>query len=109
LTAEIDAKDKDPRFWLLHGPGRETEFRRGWTKETRPLVANTLGSDVLNTAQGQAFLLMLLQLLAPFPEARQAIPAALFAQHRHHPPLPAELQIIGQDPAVTDKADHKSS
>src|SRR5262245_38146551 len=41
IMAEMQVQKKDPRFWLLKGPGRETPDRPGWCRETTPLV----GSD----------------------------------------------------------------
>lgn len=35
FMAESELRRKQPRYWLLHGPGRETEQRPGWTAPPR--------------------------------------------------------------------------
>src|SRR5262249_37646283 len=35
LIAELAVHDKDPKFWLTHGPGKPTAQAPGWTGEVR--------------------------------------------------------------------------
>ena len=39
LSAEIEARQKDPRYWLSHGPGREAPGAPGWTMPVRAAAA----------------------------------------------------------------------
>ncbi len=39
LKAEIEAREKDPRFWLIHGPARETADSPGWASQVKPASA----------------------------------------------------------------------
>jgi hypothetical protein len=36
LRAELDIFENQPRIWLQHGPGRETETSTGWTTAVKP-------------------------------------------------------------------------
>src|SRR5438445_5204471 len=35
LVAELAVHEKDPKFWLTHGPGKERPRHPGWTGEVR--------------------------------------------------------------------------
>jgi hypothetical protein len=36
LSAELETRKNDPRFWLRHGPGREKAGTPGWANPTKP-------------------------------------------------------------------------
>jgi hypothetical protein len=70
LKAEIAVYKKDPKSWLMNGPGKETAETPGWSSPVRPSsqkrAEDRAGLEQAKLAAG------LLQALAPFPEARVA-------------------------------------
>jgi hypothetical protein len=84
LIAELAVHDKDPKYWLTHGPGKETARNPGWTGEVRPSATQDAAPEAGATdAQWQALYTGLLHALAEFPEARLAVAKAL----QEHTPL----------------------
>ena len=74
LSAEMDTKKLDPRFWLTHGPGREKAAAPGWTNP--PSARRGAKKERATRILTKEFLEMLspiLQAVADFPEAREAI------------------------------------
>ena len=76
--SEVALRQKDPKAWLLNGPGKNSDNLPGWSmpvkgqaKPQRP------GAGVLLQAEMQTLLGSLLDVLAPYPEARAALAAAL--------------------------------
>ena len=41
LIQERAVYEKEPRFWLSHGPGRESQDFPGWSSEVKPVEAVT--------------------------------------------------------------------
>jgi hypothetical protein len=79
LKAEINTCDADPRFWLRHGPGKETRQAPGWAALAKPCFGaggDEIGS-VLQSAGFRAMLAAVLRALEPYPEARLAAAEAL--------------------------------
>jgi hypothetical protein len=74
VLAEHAIYEKDPKFWLGHGPGKETDECPGWTGE-RP--AARINSVPDSSADWYTLWPELDKVLAAFPEARKAIAAAL--------------------------------
>ena len=77
LTAEMEVHRKDPRLWLRAGPGQESPRADGWTSFVRPQAR---GADKSNLFAAPAFLQLVATLrsvLAPHPEALQAITKAM--------------------------------
>jgi hypothetical protein len=71
LGAEIAALKDKPMDWLKSGPGKEAKDRPGWTTTVKPFLADgTTSGDPLLRAQVQALVARLLDVLAPYPEAR---------------------------------------
>lgn len=74
--AEIALRHNDPKAWLLNGPGKDSDSLPGWTtpvkSDAKPDAANALPES-----QMQALIASLLEVLAPYPEARAALAAAL--------------------------------
>ena len=78
LIAELAVHEKDPKFWLTHGPGKETAHNPGWTGEVKPTGREDSGPVADDAdAQWQALYTVLMQALAEFPEARLAVAQAL--------------------------------
>jgi hypothetical protein len=77
LKAEMETYEADPRFWLRHGPGKETRQAPGWSALAKPVFET--GSDageLLASREFQAILTQLMGGLNRFPEAR-AVAAAI--------------------------------
>jgi hypothetical protein len=83
LKAEMTVYDADPRFWLRHGPGKETRHAPGWSALAKP-VSDTgdSGKDLLNSPEIQAALAAVMGALHDLPEARVAVAQALDALDR---------------------------
>jgi hypothetical protein len=77
LVAELAVHEKDPKFWLTHGPGKETAHNPGWTGEVKPANAQESADTDNTNAQWQALYTILMRALAEFPEARLAVAQAL--------------------------------
>jgi hypothetical protein len=76
LKVEMEMREDDPKFWLCHGPGRETRTRVGWTTATKPLFdAAGPESNPLDSPEFREWLSQLLELLTPFPDLRAAASA----------------------------------
>ncbi len=79
LNAEIQTHGKDPRLWLRSGPGRETAAAVGWTTFVRPRARKARRSGRLLSPAFLRFLADLRNVLAPFPEALDAVTKNLTA------------------------------
>lgn len=79
LKAEMGVYEADIRFWLRHGPGKETRHLPGWSAPPRAVFeAEGRGeSDWLNSPNGQALVAALMRALEVFPEARVAAAEAI--------------------------------
>jgi hypothetical protein len=78
IYAETSVFRGDPLAWLKHGPGKEGTDRPGWSALVRAHAAQEgqAADDLLNPMFQEHFA-TILQALAPFPEARVAVAAAL--------------------------------
>jgi hypothetical protein len=73
-SAESELRAKDPRFWLKHGPGRETFDYPGWAAEVKPAdVRDPYALPPLDGPEWNALCFKMLSALAGFPDARQAL------------------------------------
>jgi hypothetical protein len=74
LSAEVDTRKSDPRFWLTHGPGREKSGAPGWTNPPpgRTISKKERAGRIL-TKEFLEMLEPVLQALAGFPDAREAV------------------------------------
>ncbi len=80
LRSEIKVREKDLKFWLLSGPGKERPGCPGWTTAVKGLPPRDEAALNLFADPALAGLLeTLLAALAPFPEARRAAVEALRA------------------------------
>jgi hypothetical protein len=78
LAAEIKAFQDDPVTWLKQGPGKETADSPGWTTTVKPIIRE--GNQTINvllSPEMQGVFAAILQVLAPYPEARAAVAQAL--------------------------------
>jgi hypothetical protein len=76
LTAELAAFKGRPFDWLRSGPGKETARNPGWTATAR--AAPRRGGRGRNSVDG--LVTALLEVLAPYPDARAAVAAALLPE-----------------------------
>ncbi|HMF14192.1 MAG TPA: hypothetical protein VKE94_17875 [Gemmataceae bacterium] len=79
LKAEMAVFEADPRFWLRHGPGKETRHAPGWSALAKPVfgAGGDGGANLLASRELQAILTEVSRALEPYPEARAATAAAL--------------------------------
>ena len=78
LVAELAVHEKDPKYWLTHGPGKETGHNPGWTGEVKPSgTQETAGQAGTTDVQWQTLYGLLMHALAEYPEARLAVAQAL--------------------------------
>ncbi len=78
LLSELAICKKDPKFWLSHGPGRETLDNAGWTTLVRPRVRQEAGEDPIEIAR--ALCIWMMEALTPFPEARLKVAELIMAK-----------------------------
>ena len=79
LAAEIRVHREAALAWLRQGPGKERPDNPGWTQAVPPprVVETNQQINVLCSPELQGVIAALLQVLAPFPEARVAVAKAL--------------------------------
>ncbi len=74
LFAEIELRQKDPKFWLTRGPGKETVDFPGWSKEVKPQLPVTSNTQInLLAPEAGPTWDLIMRSLAAFPEARAAL------------------------------------
>ena len=67
-----------PKVWLLNGPGKNSDSLPGWSTPVKGQPKSEKQTiNVLLERQTQTLLKLLLEVLAPFPEARTALAAML--------------------------------
>jgi hypothetical protein len=93
LLSELAVCKKDPKFWLSHGPGRETVDNVGWTTPVRANVGQEAQEDPIETSR--AFCSWMMEALAPYPDARLKIAEWIVA----NPPPAAREKHDSQRPA----------
>lgn len=78
LKAEMKAMEEDPRFWLKNGPGKEKPDSPGWAAMVRPMIGgNTNTINLFGSPDFIQFMATLRNVLAPFPQALDALSRAL--------------------------------
>jgi hypothetical protein len=93
VMAEIDARKEDVRFWLKNGPGKEQPDNPGWAAMVRPLLTGTNQTiNLFSSRDFLAFMATLRAVLAPYPEALQALSIAL------DKPQEPEITFLRQPP-----------
>ena len=87
IATEVEARQKDPRFWLKHGPGRERPGYPGWSNPATGGMPPAEGSaSVLDSVEVRALLNEMLTVLEEFPEARARMITALQKVKATQPP-----------------------
>ncbi len=72
LMAELAVFDKDPKYWLGHGPGKETPDNPGWTAEGKSIAkAEEAGRSA--EPDSPTLVQLVLQALSDFPEVRLVV------------------------------------
>jgi hypothetical protein len=78
LLAEARVYDKDPKTWLLSGPGKEQADCPGWSATVKAVPRRSRSEVNLLADPRLADLVQnILKALEGFPDARQAVAAAL--------------------------------
>jgi hypothetical protein len=72
LRAEMDIFENQPRIWLQHGPGRETDASTGWTTAVKP-SASRRGPKTIDEIGLTRFLAEVRERLKSFPEAQASV------------------------------------
>jgi hypothetical protein len=93
LLSELAVCKKDPKFWLSHGPGRETAELVGWTQPVRAQPKQRNAGDPLEACR--ALCSWVMDALAPYPEARVKLAEQMAAN-----PPPGEQDKKGASPSV---------
>jgi hypothetical protein len=77
IKAEVEVFRKVPALWLRHGPGRETLEALGWSAPAKPvgLTGDSVRAPTL--AEMAPVLAFIESVLAPFPEAMNAVFGAI--------------------------------
>jgi len=74
LSAEVETRKLDPKFWLTHGPGREQATLPGWTNPPSNRASQkNKGTSAILSGDFLQLLSPILEALVPFPEARSAV------------------------------------
>jgi hypothetical protein len=74
LRAEMEIFENQPRIWLQHGPGRETETSVGWTTAVKPSASRGKSGSFDEKLVGP-LLAKVHDSLRPFPEASECVSA----------------------------------
>src|SRR5437660_9962673 len=78
ILQERAVYEKDAKYWLAHGPGKETPGNPGWTGEVRPVSLENASSRLEPArSEWETILSTIRQALASFPEAQIAVAQAL--------------------------------
>jgi len=77
LLAEKAVYDKEPKIWLIHGPGRETDACPGWSISVKPAELSLEGRNALLDPEVLHALRIVANVLADFPEARLEVARVL--------------------------------
>src|SRR5262249_34857327 len=73
VAAERVAFKEKPMDWLKSGPGRDSAEVPGWAAPARPGRRDSAARDALAGPEVQELIAAMLQVLAPYPEARAAL------------------------------------
>ncbi len=75
LLAELAVAKKDPKFWLISGPGRDLPASPGWARPSAAVVEADAAED--SAEHLHQTLQLVATSLQPHPEASQAVTDAL--------------------------------
>jgi hypothetical protein len=79
LCAEMAVYKDEPKIWLIHGPGRETDDQPGWSVSVKPSEAAAQERNALCDPELMALFRAILHALTPFPEARGKVAEVLMS------------------------------
>jgi hypothetical protein len=79
LRAEAASYEKNPKLWLVNGPGRETEEQPGWSVPVKPTDVGAEGHNALLDPQLMAIFRTVMEVLEPYPEASSKVAQALIS------------------------------
>jgi hypothetical protein len=79
LRAEMDIFENQPRIWLQHGPGRETDESTGWTTAVKP-SASRRGPKAIGEIAFGRLQRVVLERLKPWPDIRESVGRDLEAE-----------------------------
>ena len=77
LSAEITVFKDDPKVWLEHGPGRETEGNPGWSVAVKPMEGSAEKRNILLDPELMQLFRTLMEIMTPYPAARVEVAQAL--------------------------------
>jgi len=77
LIAEIAVFKDEPKNWLIHGPGREMPESAGWSVSVKAFEKTHEQRNALLDPELMQLFRLLLQSLAPYPEARSQVSRTL--------------------------------
>jgi len=77
LIAEIAVYKDDPKVWLMQGPGRETPESAGWSVSVKASEKSSGERNALLDPELMQLFRLLMQALAPYPEARSQVAQTL--------------------------------
>jgi hypothetical protein len=78
ILQEHAVYEKDAKYWLAHGPGKEMPGNPGWTGEVRPVsLESALARSGPARSEWETILTVIRRTLAAFPEAQLAVAEAL--------------------------------
>ena len=80
LRAEMDIFENQPRIWLQHGPGRETDASPGWTTAVKPSASRNESKATDEVAFGE-IKAVVLGGLKDSPEKRESVARDFQAMH----------------------------
>jgi hypothetical protein len=73
LLIETAIYKEDPKTWLIHGPGRETGERPGWSVSVKPADETAEFTNALCVPEIMRLLNKIIETVQRFPEARDAV------------------------------------
>lgn len=82
LLVEANLYKNEPRTWLIHGPGRETCDRPGWSVPVKPAASTAERTNVLESLEVMQIFGKITNAVEPFPEARDRINQIIFEHNQ---------------------------
>jgi len=73
LRAEVEVFQNDPRYWLEHGPGRETARNPGWSGAVKAAETTREERNPWLDAEVMGVLRVVVDALTPHPELREQV------------------------------------
>lgn len=106
LRAEAENLKKNPKLWLIHGPGRETEQYPGWSASVKAAAPEVEAANPLCDPVLMKLLRGVLDALGPFPEARLRVAQVLASEGiiPGEKPKPTEERENPHDDAILPPA-----